>query len=490
MSLPIRGKLTLWYAGSLTVLIGLFGVLIDGLMHERLLARTDFELDEELHELALETGLARDRDQLLRQLHLRFGSHETFEFVVQTPAGKCVFASPRMTNISEALPLTRAGADVAYRNVTLEGLGSCRIGTEPATGPEGPLSIAVIMPLGRYVAELRDLRLLLVTVGPLVVLIAIAGGYWLSWRSLRPVDRMTAAAARISAENGSERLQVANPGDELGRLAVTLNAMIDRLQKSLDEMRQFTADAAHELRTPLAVIRSAAEVALRNPRPAEYYEDALQGIAEEAERLTHLSDQLLLLAREDAGLNHGMPEPLDLGQLAQTAAADLEPLAEQKGLTLTCEVHEPAYVLGDAERLRRVFVNLLDNAVKYTEPGGRIDVAVAARSDSIEVTFRDTGIGIAPEHLPRIFDRFYRADPSHNRETGGTGLGLAICRAIVASHGGTLSIESEEGAGTEVRIVLPAWKNATGTPGAPSFSATPAQSPRRQSALPQGHAAR
>lgn len=458
--LPIRVRLTAWYAASLTALIALFGLAVHGLMSDRLLTRTDAELDEELHELQLETEIADGREALFRQLELRFGHHDTFDFVVQNPAGECVFSSRRILDVPAALPLTRADSTPPHRTAELRGIGLARLGVRQVRTVEGPMHIAVVAPLSRYVAELSDLRWLLATVGPLIVLVAIGGGWWLAWRSLRPVDLMTAAAARITAERGSERLMPDHSGDELGRLADTLNAMIDRLQRSLDETRQFTADAAHELRTPLAVLRSTAEIALRSPRSVAGYEECLQTVLEETARMTTLANQLLLLAREEAGLYDGPCEPVDLAEVARDAALDLEPLAEMKGVTLTIEGAASADVPGDRDRLRRVLLNVLDNAIKNTPAGGDVSVVLDVRQNVVAVRIRDTGIGIAPEHLSHVFERFYRADPSHDRETGGVGLGLAICRAIVASHRGEITIASEPGQGTEVRITLPAVATA------------------------------
>ncbi|MBX3097909.1 MAG: HAMP domain-containing protein, partial [Fimbriimonadaceae bacterium] len=386
MRLSIRTRLMLWYAGSLTVLIAMFGLLIDRLMYDRLLARTDFEIAEELEELALEVGLAADRAELRRQLELRFGNHQSYDFVVQSKNEELLFVSQRIQNAAAAMPLTLADDDVSYSTSSVAGLGSCRIGRQRSRGPEGPLSIAVLIPLERFLTELQDLRKLLITVGPLIVLIAIGGGFWLARRALRPVDLMTAAADKITAEQRSERLQVFNPNDELGRLAVTLNQMIDRLQRALNDTRQFTADAAHELRTPLAVIRTTAEIALRHPRTTRHYEESLQSIADEAERLTSLSNQLLMLAREDAGLNESINGTTDIGELAREAVADIEPLAEQKDLSIQLICEEGVSIPGDPDRLRRVLINLLDNAIKYTPAGGRIDVTISRKLDKVELT--------------------------------------------------------------------------------------------------------
>lgn len=454
MRCSLRQRLTLWYAGSLIVLLAVFGGLIDALMYERLLSRTDFELDEELHELVLEVNLSHDRHDLLRQLQLRFSDHNSFEFQVLTDSEERIFQSRNLSPLMLPAPQLESNRP-HFSTAQLPVLGDSRIASQRIVSAQGPLTVQVVMPLGRYLAELRDLRRLMLTVGPLMTLLSIGGGYWLAGRSLNPVARMTSAAERITAEQLAERLEAANPHDELGRLAVAFNGLLDRLERSFLELRQFTADAAHEIRTPLAVIRSSAEVALHATRSSAYYQECLQTISEEIERLTSLSNQLLLLAREDAGLKDDLPQRVNITDLLEQVAHDLEPLADDGVLTIEYDLAREAWLLGDRERLRRVFLNLMDNAIKFTPSGGNILVRLIIDDADAEVTVRDTGFGIPPEHLPHIFDRFYRVDPSRNRESGGAGLGLAICRAIVNRHGGNITVESDIGSGTTVRVVLP-----------------------------------
>jgi signal transduction histidine kinase len=248
---------------------------------------------------------------------------------------------------------------------------------------------------------------------------------------------------------------VPNPHDELGQLAETVNEMIARLERSFAEVRRFTADASHELRTPLAAIRSEAEVALGRGGLAEEQRQLLGSILEECARLARLTDQLLTLAREDAGTAGPPREPLDLTALATSAAETMRALAEVGGVRLRVASDGPVRAWGDAARLRQVFFNLIDNAVKYTPEGGEVVVRVEAQGGLAVATVRDTGEGIAPEHLPRVFDRFYRADKARTRERGGTGLGLSIAQSVVAAHGGRIELESAPGRGTTARVVLP-----------------------------------
>jgi heavy metal sensor kinase len=269
------------------------------------------------------------------------------------------------------------------------------------------------------------------------------------------VERLRRSTREITADRLDRRLPVANPGDELGRLAQTVNEMIGRLERSFAEVRRFTADASHELRTPLTAIRTEVEVALGGPAVTADQERLLGSILEECARLTRLTDQLLALAREDAAARSA-PEPVDLSALVGAVADNMRPLAEAKGLALHVKAPAGVWVPGDGVRLRQVFYNLLDNAIKYTPAGGTVDIQIEATPRAAVVTVRDTGIGIAPEHLPHVFERFYRVDKARSRAEGGTGLGLSIARSIVVAHGGEIELASVPGEGTTCTVTLPA----------------------------------
>jgi signal transduction histidine kinase len=223
-------------------------------------------------------------------------------------------------------------------------------------------------------------------------------------------------------------------------------------------MRRFTADAAHELRTPLAVIRNEAEIALRQPRTGAEYGQALESVLEESIRLSRMADELLFLCRQDAGLNPRSTGEVELAPLLEGVVGNMRLVAQEKGVSLTIETPDGS-VRADAGQLRRVFYNLIDNAVKYTPAGGHVRVSLRLTGGECIVTVSDTGVGIHAEHLPRVFERFYRADPSR-AESGGAGLGLAICRSIVSAVGGAVSLESAPGEGTTARVSLPATRSA------------------------------
>ena len=265
---------------------------------------------------------------------------------------------------------------------------------------------------------------------------------------------MAMTAAAITSRGLGRRIEVVNPADELGRLAATLNDMIARLERSFEEVHRFTADAAHELRTPLTLIRAEVELALRD-RDGPPDPRVLRSVLEEVDRLSRLVGQLLALCREDAGLDAPEALPVRLDELARGLAEHMAIVGLERGQALGLGRLDPCWVLGDEDRLRRLVFNLLDNAIKYTPEGGEIRLEVRRDSGQALVTVEDSGIGIEPEHLPFLFDRFHRVDPARGRVVEGTGLGLAICRSIAESHGGRIEIESAPGRGTRVTVRLP-----------------------------------
>ena len=305
--------------------------------------------------------------------------------------------------------------------------------------------------LGRVRDTLARLLVSLLLGGPLLAALAGIGGYFLAARALSPIDKITRTAGRISAQDLSSRLNLPRTDDEVGRLAATFDEMLGRLDSAFQRERQFTADASHELRTPLAAMSAILSVVREQRRTPEEYEQALSDIAEESDRLRALTEDLLQLARSDLG-HPAIRVPVDLSALLSDVADAMRPLAEAKGLALLCHAATGLTTEGDSDNLIRLLVNLLDNAIKYTVQGA---VTLAAERDpaGVIVTVADTGPGISPEHLPHIFDRFYRVDTA--RSSHGSGLGLAIARDIVSAHGGTISATSAKGLGTTLVVHLP-----------------------------------
>jgi heavy metal sensor kinase len=311
--------------------------------------------------------------------------------------------------------------------------------------------VQVALSLGSVQETLGRLLITLLVGGPLLIGAATFSGYFLAARALAPIDHITRTARRISAEDLSARLNLPDTDDEVGRLAATLDEMLARLDESFRRERQFTADASHELRTPLAAMQAILGVVRERRRTPEDYEQALADLSEEADRLRGLVEDLLRLARGDAQ-PHAAHEPLDLSTLLGDVTDSLRPLAEARGLALTYTGPAGLVLCGDADGLIRLFVNLLDNAIQYTESGA-VTVTAGTAAGAAQIAVADTGCGIPPEHLPRIFDRFYRQDSA--RSSRGAGLGLAIALDIARAHGGTITVESAVGAGSTFTVHLP-----------------------------------
>ncbi len=309
--------------------------------------------------------------------------------------------------------------------------------------------------------ELGELVMALLLVIAPGMLLAGAAGYLLAKRALAPVDRLTTHAARITADRLDERVPVANPDDELGRLATTMNAMIARLDASFAALRRFTADASHELRTPLTALRAIGEVSLRERRDPEALREAMGSMLEELDGLTHLVESLLTLARSDDGSHPLEIDDADLSELARRVVDQLATLADEKRQRLIIDLDAPLPVRVDRSLVRRAIANLLDNAIRYSPPGTAITVRSRPIATRCVVEVMDQGPGIAPDDQASIFERFRRLDSSRTRDpavdgaSGGAGLGLALARATIEAHGGAIEVDSAVGAGATFRIVLP-----------------------------------
>lgn len=302
--------------------------------------------------------------------------------------------------------------------------------------------------------SLRAFARWLFAAGGGVLALGLGGGWWLTTKAIKPVEDISAAASRISAGHLSERIAMPDTDDELGRLAGVLNSTFDRLEKAFTQQKQLTADAAHELRTPLAVLITEAQTALARPRNAEEYRETVEGCLDAAQQMRRLTESLLELARFEAGEERVARQPVQLAELAGECVECLGPLAREGGVSVACETR-PAEVLGDADWLGQVAANLLRNAIHHTKPGGEIRVATRCENGTGILTVADTGSGIQPEDLPHIFERFYRGDKSRARATGRYGLGLAISKAIVDAHGGDISVSSAVGVGTTFTVSIP-----------------------------------
>jgi len=302
-------------------------------------------------------------------------------------------------------------------------------------------------------AELRSTMLHLAGVGGLILLVGLAGGWWLVSLALKPIEAISATAAKISAGDLAQRINVAEAESELGQLAAVLNSTFARLETAFVQQKQFAADAAHELRTPVAVMLTQTQTALNRERSAPEYRDTVAACQRAAQRMRRLIESLLALARFDAGQEILRRQPFDLAQTVAECADLVQPLAAERGVKITVE-SRPLQIMGDAERLAQVVTNLLTNGIQFNQPGGEVRAQLETRDSLAVLTVSDTGQGIAAENLPRVFGRFFRAEQSRTG-AGNAGLGLAICQAIVAAHGGTIDVVSAAGAGTTFTVRLP-----------------------------------
>jgi two-component system heavy metal sensor histidine kinase CusS len=453
-SLPIRWRLTAWYSSILAIILLLFGGAVYYLMAYHLLERLDRELATELNGIDEELEESSTTAGLQARLHRRFGHYEHWLFDIRDVGGSDPLFTRQLSTspFPDPKPADRS-RQISYQTHKTADGDRYRIASREISGSHGPILARVAGSLSPDEHELNELLASLLVAGPLALAAAIVGGYVLARRALAPIDQMTRLARDITVGRLNRRIDILNRQDELGRLAGTLNDMIGRLETSFADMQQFTADAAHELRTPITIMRSEAEVTLRAPRTAEEYRKSLESLLEEFERLTTLADQLLYLCREDAGTDRLGRANVQLDHLAADVAEHVRALAEEKGITLDASGLRECHVEGDADALRRLLFNLLENAVKYTQKDGKVTLELNSHNGHAEIVVSDTGVGIPAEHLPHIFKRFFRADAA--RQGDGTGLGLAISRAIVESHSGQIEIESAVGTGTRVRITLP-----------------------------------
>ena len=460
--LSIRAKLTLWYLGLAALVLVAFAVAIYFYFSRGLLNAIDASLRNNAERIAQGVGHPSAAEEPSQPGVLILAPQ--FLSVVDRE-GKVTDQIPdaeghEVPVIKPALERAANEWTPQFDEVSLSATEHVRIITWPARDEDGEMFFVVVGQSLRDVQRAqKQLVLLLAIANPAALLLASLGGLWLAKKALSPVDRLTRAAERIGRGNLTERVEEPRSRDEIGRLAATFNQMIGRLEQAFERERHFTADASHELKTPLAVLRGDIEVALRRQRAPEEYQRVLTSSLEEIARLTKLTEDLLTLARSDADESVLEREQVQLDQLAPEACAYMAALADSAGVSLTYDP-PPSEILveGDQKRLQQLLVNLLDNAIKYTPPGGSARLALAAKGSSAVIEVSDTGRGIPASALPHIFERFYRqTDPRDSRVTG-FGLGLAISKWIADAHGGSIEVDSREGQGSRFTVRLPLQK--------------------------------
>ena len=456
----VHTRLTLWYTGVLLIIL----LVISGFSYWLLVLALTRDVDPVLLELAelVRESVTSGRGgsgapEAVTDLDAGFRDQLVQVVGVQ---GVPIYLSARLKG--QPLPLSTVARENALKGKpTFEtlhfGPRQMRLVTLPVFHKGRPLAeiVQVAGSLARSHRAARRYLETLVILIPLGLGLAATGGALMARKALEPVDRMSRSARRITAEDLSRRLDLRGTGDELDRLADTLNEMLGRLEGAFGAMRRFSADAAHELRTPLTALKGGLEVALRAERSPEEYRQVLAAKLEEVDRLIRLAEDLLIVGRSGADLATARA-PVDLEQVALEVLDVGARLAQPRGVTVRMEVADPVTVLGDASALHRAARNLIENAVNYTPAGGLVELNVARENGTGLLSVRDTGPGIAPGDVTRVFEPFVRLDAARDRTSGGAGLGLSIARSIVAAHGGEITLETSVGHGSRFTIRLPA----------------------------------
>jgi heavy metal sensor kinase len=461
MALPFRPRLTIWYAGLLGLSLAACGTLLYLVLRANLERQRDESLRSRVTQLSRVVAVGPSGNLTAADVPAGLlGPQSLDEASSSEPAVQLLDAHAELIGGSGgALPidpetvLAALGGRETLATLPLPGGRSIRLLTRPLVSSGRVVGIVQAGETGdRIETTLQEVRTILAAIGLAAMLIAAAGGWLLAGRALSPVRRVSALARRIAAtDEYQERLPAERSRDEIGELVGTFNALIDRVESSLAEQRRFLADTSHELRSPLTVIRANLAFLWRETG-VETRAEILRETEAEAMRMSRLVADLLLLGQgRDVELLRR--DPVRLDELLQELAEQARVLAD--GRLIVADLGVPLSVRGDRDRLRQLLWNLIENALRYTPPDGTIRLTVRHEAGWAEVSVADTGTGIAPEHLPHLFERFYRVDRARSRATGGSGLGLAIVRHLAEAHGGAVSVESQVGRGSTFRVRLP-----------------------------------
>ena len=458
--LSIGVRLTLWYVAIFAVGELLLGVSMWLILRHNLYDFVDDGLESQVEDLKNFLG-ARQGDASVatfrEQLAQFYGTQHAGDFLEVSAENGAVLYRSKFLDAHEAmlLPLDQVGRRPLFRTKHVDGRHFRFVFEQ--FGVDGHLyGVQMGASAEDEVETLELFRSYLLIFAPLLLLVATGVGYWMSRKALAPVDALVRTARDISGTSLNRRLQTLKTGDELQRLTDTLNEMLARIESAFQKITRFTADASHELRTPVSLIRTEAELALRRSRTEAEYQESLRQILEEAERTTELIEQLLEMARADSGRETLVMQPVNLPDLLRNLAGGWRQVAEARDKSFFIDISDfKVSVMGDQTLLRRLIDILLDNAFKYTPSPGSVHLGLTVREETATITVQDSGVGIAPEEQGRIFERFYRVDKARSREQGGVGLGLAIAQWIALQHRGTISVESRLGEGATFRVDLP-----------------------------------
>jgi heavy metal sensor kinase len=456
-----RFRLTAWYLALFSLLFVVFGVFLHSLLSKDLRTRLDQSLTSEAN-----TASALLEDELVEEkgdVHL--ATTEAVAGLRLHGSRAAILEGARL--LASSGPVSQQESDAVVAQAARSASPDFVLAL-PRLGPHGARAaihrletlgrdflIFSIAPLDSIAADLALVRRVIFLALPLLLGLAGIGGYLLATHSLAPLNWMAAQAREITGSNLNRRLEIGSAAEELLVLAASFNELLARLDQSFEAMRRFVADASHELRTPIAVIRGEADVALSHDRDAAEYRESLAIVLDESRRLSRLVDDLLNLARADAGRVKLETREFYFNELLAECCRSMQTLAAASGITLECRSAGDVQFRGDEALLRRLVINLLDNAIRYTPPGGKVSAVLEAGATRVLIRISDTGVGIPPEAAPHVFERFYRADKARSRQDGGFGLGLSIVKWIAESHHGSVDLTRNPGPGTTFTVTLP-----------------------------------
>ncbi len=461
----IRSRLTAWYVTLLAIILILFSVFLNYFLSKRLHESIDNSLTVSATVVATSATMKFNRSPLpgLNQFFEQFmGPGNLNKFYRIYDGSGNVGSRSSNINASQFSLSQTAYADAlkgknSYETFMVGGKHPIRVITMPVILEDKLVNLVQVGTSLEAVQEtLRNLKIILFTAVPSVLILAALFARFMARRALKPISRIIETARVIGqGQVLSQRIPVPKVKDELGQLALTFNEMMNRLENSFKQMRQFSSDASHELRTPLTVLKGQNELILSKERKPEEYQEVISSNLEEISYMSRVLEDLFILSKSDENQINLNCKQVDLLALVEEVCKHAEILAEDKNIEIKIAFLEPAQISGDAVRLRQMIWNILQNGIKYTQSGGELKVSLQNEGELALLTIQDTGIGIPEADLPSIFDRFYRVDKARSKDEGGSGLGLSICKQIAEAHKGTIEVESKLGVGTRFRIRLP-----------------------------------
>ncbi|PHQ36876.1 sensor histidine kinase [Rhodopirellula bahusiensis] len=462
--ISIRWRIAVWSTLAFGIVLFAFAALLYGMLYRMHYRQVDDGLKNRFEKVRVDLETTTTPDQNFANWVRKFGKHLEISGVAVAPDGRIVAAANSLNQMPDSEWKTIVQPGPVFDSQMIPGFGHGRLARGSIETPTGTHTLILVAEMEHIDEELRGVAKVLWSTIPLMLVMVVIVSYVLAMKALSPVEQLTQRSNEITAENLHQRLPVPNPHDELGHLAKTINSMISRLEKSFAEVRRFSDDASHELRTPVTIIQSEAEMGLELTDVQDEASTRFKSILEECSRLTAVTSQLLALSRSESSAAGMKLASIDLEAMAEEVIRSLQPRITGRQLSLALIRNGPMKIESDQERVRQVFHNLLENSIKYTPTGGNIEVVLTHSSNLVNIEFRDSGIGIGAEHSDRIFDRFYKA---HSGDEGlssqhdqnsfppSTGLGLSIVRSILDSLGGEIELIERPPWRTVFQVSLP-----------------------------------